>query len=88
MTASEGRPIKLPDYIEIENPFPGEPQFMRKRRFPAVLRFHKQKQSVDPAAYFFAEALLYTPFRSEEELEKRVEDAARDGYKEERREFL
>ena len=53
---------------------------MRKRRSPAVLRFHKSKQSIDPASYFFAEALLYTPFRTEEELERRVEEAAKDGY--------
>ena len=53
---------------------------MKKRSKPAVLRFHKIKQSEDPATYFFAEALLYTSFRSEEELEKRVNDAAHDGY--------
>ena len=60
MTASKGKPMPLPDYIAIENPFPGEPPFMRKRKGPAVLRFHKTKQSVDPGTYFFAEALLYT----------------------------
>ena len=53
---------------------------MRKRKKPAVLRFHKPKQDVDPAEYFFAEALLYTPFRSEEELENRVREAEKDGY--------
>ena len=53
---------------------------MRKRNKPAVIRFHKPNQSVDSAKYFFAEALLYTPFRSEEELEERVANAAQDGY--------
>ena len=53
---------------------------MRKRSKPAVIRFHKPKQSVDPAKYFYAEALLYTPFRSEEELQDRVNKAAEDGY--------
>ena len=55
---------------------------MRKRNKPSVLRFHKPKQSVDPSAYFFAEALLYTPFTTEEELENRVNEAAKDGYEE------
>ena len=81
MTPFKGKPILLPQYIEIEDPFPGEPRYMKKRTGPAFLRFHKTKQSADPAAYFFAEALLYTSFRSEEELERRVEEAATDGYK-------
>ena len=81
MTESDDNPLPLPDYIAINNLFPGEPPFMKKRSKPAVLRFHKIKQSDDPAAYFFAEALLYTSFRSEEELENRViAAAAHDGY--------
>ena len=80
MKATEGKPILLPEYISLENPFPGEPLFMRKRKRPAVLRFHKFKQSVNPADYFFAEALLYTPFRSEQELEICVKNAEQDGY--------
>ena len=81
MTAKQDGKIPLPDYIAIENPFPGEPPFMRKRTKPAVLRFHKPKQSINPEDYFFSEALLYTPFKSEEELENRVKDAAMDGFK-------
>ena len=80
MKASEGRGECLPDYIKLENPFPGEPPFMRKRKRPAVLRFHKIKQSVNPLDYFFAEALLYTPFKSEEELERRVKKAEEDNF--------
>ena len=72
--------IPLPEYIELDNPFPGEPPLMRKRSFPAVLRFHKFKASIEPEDYWFAEALLYTPFRSEDELEQRVAKAAEDGY--------
>ena len=82
MTDTKDKPMPLPDYITIENPFPGEPPYMRKRKGPAVLRFHKPKQSVDPATYFFAEALLYTSFRTEQELEERVHEAANDGYQE------
>ena len=30
MTASQGNPIPLPDYITLENTYPGEPSFMKK----------------------------------------------------------
>ena len=76
MTANKHKKVKLPQYIAIENPFPGEPPFMRKRDKPAVLRFHKPKHCIDAAKYFYSEALLYTPFRSEKELEDRVNNAA------------
>ena len=72
--------ILLPQLIKLDNPYPGEPHYMKKRKFPAILRFHKFKASINPEDYWFAEALLYTPFRTEEELEKRVADAAKDGY--------
>ena len=78
ITTSEKKP-KLPEYIDIDNPFPGEPPFMRKRSKPVVLRFHKPKQSLDAAKYFYSEALLYTPFRTEKELEKLVINEAIDG---------
>ena len=80
MEQSGQRKIPLPEYIELDDPYPGEPPLMKKRSFPAVLRFHKFKASVEPEDYWFAEALLYTPFRSEDELEKRVAEAAKDGY--------
>ena len=80
MEPSGQREILLPEYIELDDPYPGEPPIMKKRSFPAVLRFHKFKASVQPDDYWFAEALLYTPFRSEEELEERVAEAAKDGY--------
>ena len=34
MTATKGKKIPFPKYIAIENPFPGEPPFMRKRKKP------------------------------------------------------
>ena len=80
MDTSGQRRIPLPEYIELDDPYPGEPPLMKKRSFPAVLRFHKFKASVEPDDYWFAEALLYTSFRSEAELEKRVSEAAKDGY--------
>ena len=42
--------------------------------------FHKHNQNKNPDDYFLAEALLYIPYRIEEELESRVKNAAKDGY--------
>ena len=60
---------KLPQYLDLSEVFPGEPPFMRKRRAPAVLRFHNFKESTHPQEYFFSQALLYLPFETEEKLE-------------------
>jgi hypothetical protein len=54
--------------------YPGEPPFMKKRSFPAVLRYHKFKQDTKYQEYFFAEALLYRPFSDEKQLEQDIED--------------
>ena len=43
MKASGKDRIPLPEYIDLDDPFPGEPPFMKKRSFPAVLRFHQAK---------------------------------------------
>ena len=40
---------------------------MRKRRFPAAIRFHKKRQDVDPFKFFLSELMLYFPFRDEKE---------------------
>ena len=63
---------KLKEYIKLKNPFPGEPPYMKKRKSPAVLRFHKFKKETKPTEYFYSEALLYKPFTSEEELERYI----------------
>ena len=65
---------KLRNFIKLKNPYPGEPPFMRKRKSPAVLRFHKFKSDKNPQEYFFAEALLYKPFSSEEKLEQDIKN--------------
>ena len=59
---------KLPNYLKLRDVYPGEPPFMKKRRFPAVLRFHKFKIDTHPQEYFFSEALLYRPFKKEEDI--------------------
>ena len=46
---------------------------MKKRKFPAVLRFHKFKIDTHPQEYFFSEALLYKPFKNEEDILKDLE---------------
>jgi hypothetical protein len=35
--------VPLPKLIEIGDPYPGEPKWMRKRKGPAVIRYHKVK---------------------------------------------
>ena len=61
--------LKLPKYIKLKFSFPGEAPYMKKRKYPAVLRFHKFKQDTNPLEFFYSESLLYKPFKSEEELE-------------------
>ena len=58
----------LPNIVRLLNPYPNEPPFMRKRKTPAALRFHKVNENKDPKRYFFSECLLYVPFRTEEEI--------------------
>ena len=52
----------LPDIIELDNPYPGEPRFLRKRKHPKALRFFKVKQEKNTVRYFLQELMLYTSF--------------------------
>ena len=63
----------LPQTVRIIDPFPDEPPFMKKRKTPLSLRFHKVNKNTDTKAYFFSDSLLYVPFRSEEELWNKLE---------------
>ena len=63
----------LPQIIQLSNVYPNEPPFMRKRTFPAALRIHKFNPNNDSRKYFFSECILYTPFRKEEEIWKKLE---------------
>jgi hypothetical protein len=56
---------QLPDHIKLFPKYPGENNIMRKRRFPAAVRFHKKRQEVDPNKFFLSELFLYYPFRDE-----------------------
>ena len=61
----EKKSTPLPNYIKLFPKYPGENNFMRKRRFPAAVRFHKKRQDVDPHKFFLSELILYHPFRDE-----------------------
>ena len=56
---------KLPQYIELTNPFPGEPKMMSRRNHPAVLRFNKINKDNNPKKYLLAEIMLYKPVQDE-----------------------
>ena len=58
--------VPLPTPIELNDPYPGEPKWMRKRKHPAVLRHHKIKKERDYEMWMLNELMLYTPYRKEQ----------------------
>ena len=56
---------KLPMTITLKDPYPNEPSMMKKRGFPAVLRFNKSNKDNDPKKYMLSELMLYRPTREE-----------------------
>ena len=74
MRADEGKPqTLLPDFIKLIPKYPGENNIMKKRRFPAAVRFHKKRQDKDPHKFVLSELFLYYPFRNEK-LDLHTED--------------
>ena len=60
---SEGKQGRiLPKYVLIENPCPGEPKMLKKRKHPKALRTFKVRQDMNPVRYFLQELMLYTCF--------------------------
>ena len=60
---SEGKLGKpLPKFVLLENPYPGEPKFLKKRKHPKALRLFKVKRENNPARFFLQELMLYTCF--------------------------
>ena len=55
--------IPLPKLIEISDPYPGEPKWMRKRKGPAVIRYHKVNRDNQYERWMLKELMLYTHFR-------------------------
>ena len=60
----------LPQTIHLEKVFPGESSEMRRRQFPAALRFHKKYSATDPLKFMLSEVMLYFPHKSEINLEE------------------
>ena len=69
MTHDSKKRIKLPQYIELSNPYPGEPKVMIKRNHPAVLRYSKPNKDNNPKKYLLHELMLYRPLKEEVDLE-------------------
>ena len=59
---------KLPPTLTLADPLPGEPNLLRKRKFPRAIRFFKKRFQLDPHKFYLAELMLYHPFRDETEL--------------------
>ena len=59
---------KLPSTLVLADPLPGEPNLLRKRKFPRAIRFFKKRFQINPHKFYLAELMLYHPFRDEAEL--------------------
>ena len=57
---------QLPKLMKLGNPYPGEPNFLRKRKHPKSLRFYKVKRELNPARFFLHELIMYRHFGQEE----------------------
>ena len=57
--------IPLPEHMKLAPKYPGENNILRKRRFPAAIRFNKKRINTNPHKYFLSELMLYYPFRDE-----------------------
>ena len=68
MGVEEYRSLLLPRYIELSNPQPGEPKFMRLREHPLAIKQHPINRSKHEHEYLYSELLAYRPFRNESEL--------------------
>ena len=48
--------------MKLENAYPGEPKYLRKRNHPKSLRFFKVKRDLNPARFFLHELMMYKSF--------------------------
>ena len=62
---TDGMGKRLPEHIILNDPYPGEPQIMRKRQNPAVLRFNKSNHGNNPMKYMLSELMLCRPVTAE-----------------------
>ena len=56
---------KLPDFLDLNDPLPGEPQFLKRRRLPKAIRFFKPKRDLNPERYCLHELMMYKSFDAE-----------------------
>ena len=61
--------VPLPEVISLQSTYPRESKYMKKRNFPAVLRFHKINKNNNPEKFMLHELMLYKPFRNITELQ-------------------
>ena len=66
ITKTGERGKALPNLMKLENAYPGEPKFLRKRRHPKSLRFYKVKEDLNPIRFFLHELMMYKSFGPEE----------------------
>ena len=77
-TGEMGKP--LPKIIELKNPYPGEPRFLKKRRNPKSLRFYKVKKDLNPARYCLHELMMYKHFSKEDYERWHDDEKCREDY--------
>ena len=70
MTYDKKKRTKLPRFIELSNPYPGEPKMMILRSQPAVLRYNKPNRDKNPKKYLLNEIMLYRPLKEEVNIEE------------------
>ena len=61
---------KLPKFIELKNPKPGEVKMMTLRTRPIAIRFNQVRQRTEPERYMAKELMLYCPLTEELEDDK------------------
>ena len=62
------KPLELPLKLELNNPMPGEPPYMRRRTFPKAIRFFKQNVDKNPHKYYLQQLIMYWPFKDQSEI--------------------
>ena len=71
--------MELPKKIELKNLYPGEPKLMKRRTYPAALRYHKLHAANEPIKFMLSEIMLYVPLTEEVPLEM-VNEIYNDSY--------
>ena len=59
-----GKP--LPNHIQLQDPLPNEPAYMKKRTSATALRFYKAKNDRDPSRFYLHELMLFKNFNKEQ----------------------